>query len=93
MTPNTLAEKLAGASARQHVGKTFVRPLLREFFPRDARAKNTSWFLTDEQVALVTHAWKAKQKGESARAAALAHRDAKRKRAARKPAASVTDES
>lgn len=61
MTPNALAEKLAGATNRERVGKTFVRPLLRRYFPRNV--KGTSWYLSDAQVAFVTAAWKAKQKG------------------------------
>lgn len=61
MTPNALAEKLAGADNRERVGKTFVRPLLRRHFPRNV--KGTSWYLTDTQIAFVTAAWKAKQKG------------------------------
>lgn len=63
ITPNALAEKLAGAANREKVGKTFVRPLLRRHFPRDVMG--TSWYLNDTQVAFVTAAWKAKQKGNS----------------------------
>jgi hypothetical protein len=61
MTPNTLAEKLAGSAQREKVGKTFVRPLLRRHFPRDIMG--TSWYLNDTQIAFITAAWKAKQKG------------------------------
>ena len=63
ITPNALAEKLAGAANREKVGKTFVRPLLRRHFPRDVMG--TSWYLNDTQVAFVTAAWKAKQKGNA----------------------------
>lgn len=62
MTPNALAEKLAGSANRERIGKTFVRPLLRRHFPRDVMG--TSWYLNDAQIAFVTAAWKAKQAGK-----------------------------
>ena len=61
MTPNALAEKLAGSANREKVGKTFVRPLLRRHFPRNVMG--TAWYLNDTQIAFITTAWKAKQKG------------------------------
>lgn len=79
MTPNALAEKLAGSTNREKVGKTFVRPLLRRHFPRDVMG--TSWYLTDTQIAFVTAAWKAKQKGVTFDA--KAYLTASRKRKAR----------
>ena len=65
MTPNQLATKLAGAPNAERIGKAFVRPLLRRHFTRDATAKGSSWNLTDEQIKVVTLAWKAKQAGKS----------------------------
>jgi hypothetical protein len=77
MTPNALAEKLAGSSNREKVGKTFVRPLLRRHFPRDVMG--TSWYLNDAQIAFVTAAWKAKQNGKTFDAAAYLAASRKRK--------------
>lgn len=64
MTPNALAEKLAGRDASERVGKAFVRPFLRRHYTRDATAKGSSWNMTDEQIAAVTAAFKAKQNGK-----------------------------
>lgn len=65
MTPNQLASKLAGADNAERIGKAFVRPYLRRYFTRDGSLRGTSWNLTDAQVAEVTAAWKAKQKGNA----------------------------
>lgn len=65
MTPNTLAGKLAGASNAERVGKAFVRPFLRRHYARDAAAKGSSWYMTDEQIAAVTAAYKARQNGKA----------------------------
>lgn len=64
VTPNDLAAKLAGASNREKVGKTFVRPFLRRYYARDAKVKGSSWFLTDEQIAAVTAAYRARENGK-----------------------------
>lgn len=63
MTPNQLAAKLAGNDASERVGKAFVRPFLRRYYTRDASVKGTSWVLTDEQIAAVTSAYKARRDG------------------------------
>jgi len=63
MTPNTLAAKLVGSDNAERIGKAFVRPFLRKHYARDGSLKGSSWNLTDEQVALVMAAWKARQKG------------------------------
>lgn len=81
LTPNALAEKLAGAENREKVGKTFVRPLLREFFPREASARNTAWYLTEAQVKAITAAYRAKVQGKSPREAMKASLKPKRTRA------------
>jgi len=62
MTPNALAEKLAGKDAASKVAKTFVRPFLRKNFPRAKDAKGTGWTLTTAQVRKVTDAYKARSK-------------------------------
>lgn len=77
MTPNALAEKLAGSANREKVGKTFVRPLLRRHFPRNVMG--TSWYLNDAQIAFVKAAWNAKQKGQSFDGAAYLAASRKRK--------------
>lgn len=84
MTPNDLAAKLAGKANAEKVGKTFVRPLLRRYFPRPNDAKGTSWTLTNEQIAIVTAAYKARKEGKTYDVAnAIA---AKRKRKPKAPA-------
>ena len=65
MTPNQLAAKLAGSDNAERVGKAFVRPFLRRHFTRDASQKGTSWQLTYVQIATVTAAYKARQKGQA----------------------------
>lgn len=65
LTPNALAAKLAGDANAEQVGKAFVRPFLRRHFTRDASAKGSSWYLTDEQVAAVTSAYKARTTGKA----------------------------
>jgi hypothetical protein len=64
MTPNQLAATLAGTENAERVGKAFVRPFLRRNYTRDNALKGSSWDLSDEQIALVTSAWKAKQAGK-----------------------------
>ena len=65
MTPNQLAAKLAGTDHAERIGKAFVRPYLRRNFTRDGALRGTSWDLSDSQIAEVTAAWKAKQKGSA----------------------------
>lgn len=65
MTPNQLAAKLGGTENAERLGKAFVRPFLRRHFTRDGALRGTSWNLTDEQVATVTAAWNARQKGNA----------------------------
>lgn len=65
MTPNQLAAKLAGADNADRIGKAFVRPFLRRHFTRDSSMKGSSWNLSDEQIACVTAAWKAKRDGKA----------------------------
>jgi len=65
VTPNDLAEKLAGAANREKVGKTFVRPFLRRHYSRDAATKGTGWLLTAEQADAVTAAYRARQNGRA----------------------------
>lgn len=62
MTPNDLAEKLAGKSNREVYGKR-VRSFLRATFPR--QTKNVSWVLTDEQIATVTAWHNARKSGKN----------------------------
>lgn len=65
LTPNALAEKLAGADNRERIGKTIVRPLLRRYFTRDNTLKGSNWILSPTQVAFVTAAYNARKKGEA----------------------------
>jgi hypothetical protein len=65
LTPNALAEKLAGAENRERIGKTVVRPLLRRYFTRDTTLKGSNWILSDAQIAFVTAAYNARKKGEA----------------------------
>lgn len=65
MTPNALAAKLAGTDNAERIGKAFVRPFLRRHFTRDASSKGSSWYMTDEQVAAVTAAFKARRDGKA----------------------------
>jgi len=65
MTPNELAAKLAGKDSAERIGKAFVRPMLRKHYAREASLKGSSWALTDEQVAAVTAAFKARQSGKA----------------------------
>lgn len=62
LSPNDLAEKLAGAANREKFGKR-VRSFLRATFPRSV--KSVSWMLTDEQVATVTAWHNARSKGQN----------------------------
>lgn len=86
LTPNQLAEKLAGAANRDKVGKTFVRPFLRKHYAREAGTKGTGWLLTDEQVAAVTAAYRARTEGKAFDFAAWK----KSRKSKPKPAATVT---
>jgi len=65
LTPNALAEKLAGAENRDRIGKTIVRPMLRRYFTRDGSLKGSNWIMSDLQVAFVTAAYNARKKGEA----------------------------
>lgn len=65
VTPNQLAERLAGAANREKIGKTFVRPFLRKHYARDAQVKGSGWLLSDEQVAAVTSAYHARRDGKT----------------------------
>jgi hypothetical protein len=65
MTPNQLAAKLAGSDNAERIGKAFVRPFLRRHYARDDSLRGSSWNLTDEQIKLVTAAWKARQAGKT----------------------------
>ena len=65
MTPNQLAGKLAGTDNADRIGKAFVRPFLRKHYARDDSLRGSSWNLTDEQIKLVTLAFKARQAGKS----------------------------
>lgn len=65
LTPNALAASLAGSDNADRIGKAFVRPFLRRHYTRDAQVKGSSWNLTPEQIAAVTAAYKARQKGAS----------------------------
>ncbi len=87
MTPNNLAAKLAGADEADRLGKAFVRPFLRRHYARDAELKGSAWTLTDEQVAAVTSAYKARQAGKSFDFAAW-----RKARRSRKPKATVPAE-
>jgi hypothetical protein len=62
LTPNDLAEKLAGKGSREVYGKR-VRSFLRATFPRNV--KNVSWVLTEEQIATVTAWHTARTKGQN----------------------------
>jgi len=64
MTPNQLAAKLAGQENAERIGKAFVRPFLRKHFTRDVSLNGSSWNLTDEQIKLITDAYKARQAGK-----------------------------
>ena len=65
MTPNQLATKLVGNGDAERYGKAFVRPFLRRHFTRDNAVKGSGWTLTDEQVAAVTAAHKARAAGKA----------------------------
>lgn len=65
ITPNQLAGKLAGEANAERIGKAFVRPFLRRHYTRDAASKGSSWYMTDEQIAAVTAAYKARQNGKA----------------------------
>lgn len=82
MTPNDLAEKLAGKGSRDRYGKR-VRSFLRATFPRDV--KNVSWVLTDEQIATVTAWHKARSAGKPFDAAAFVKARRARSRKPREP--------
>ena len=91
MTPNALAEKLAGSANRDKIGKTVVRPLLRRYFPRDASQRGSSWFMTDTQIAFVTAAYNARKSGKAFDADAfLKARKARKAKAPKTPATPVT---
>lgn len=61
VTPNQLAESLAGSANRVTFGKR-VRSFLRTHYPRDVMG--VGWVLTAEQVAAVTAWHKARTAGK-----------------------------